>query len=69
MRDLARNLQSAPALIGKQERWSWENFEVSSANFRDKFTMDVADQRVGPNQVKDDVAEKCQKLFQDFLEE
>ena len=31
--------------------------------------MDVADQRVGPNQVKDDVAEKCQKLFQDFLEE
>ena len=31
--------------------------------------MDVADQRVGPNQVKDDVAEKSQKLFQDFLEE
>lgn len=31
--------------------------------------MDVADQRTGITQVKDDVAEKCQKLFQDFLEE
>ncbi|XP_033625243.1 zygotic DNA replication licensing factor mcm6-B-like [Asterias rubens] len=31
--------------------------------------MDVADQRTGVTQVKDAVAEKCQKLFQDFLEE
>ncbi|XP_022086933.1 zygotic DNA replication licensing factor mcm6-B-like [Acanthaster planci] len=31
--------------------------------------MDVADQRTGVAQVKDAVAEKCQKLFQDFLEE
>ncbi|XP_038044261.1 zygotic DNA replication licensing factor mcm6-B-like [Patiria miniata] len=31
--------------------------------------MDVADQRTGIAQVKDAVSEKCQKLFQDFLEE
>ncbi|XP_002733704.1 zygotic DNA replication licensing factor mcm6-B [Saccoglossus kowalevskii] len=31
--------------------------------------MDVADQRTGTTQVKDDLAERCQKLFQDFLEE
>ncbi|XP_071942360.1 zygotic DNA replication licensing factor mcm6-B-like [Antedon mediterranea] len=31
--------------------------------------MDVADQRTGSIKVKDDVGEKCQKLFQDFLEE
>ncbi|XP_071505801.1 zygotic DNA replication licensing factor mcm6-like [Diadema antillarum] len=31
--------------------------------------MDVADQRTGITQVKDDVAETCQKLFQNFLEE
>ncbi|CAH1772509.1 unnamed protein product [Owenia fusiformis] len=31
--------------------------------------MDVAQQAVGTNQVKDQVGERCQKLFQDFLEE
>ncbi|XP_070536303.1 zygotic DNA replication licensing factor mcm6-like [Ptychodera flava] len=31
--------------------------------------MDVADQRTGTTQVKDDLADRCQKLFQDFLEE
>ncbi|CAH1241886.1 MCM6 [Branchiostoma lanceolatum] len=31
--------------------------------------MDVADRAVGHNLVKDDVADRCQKLFQDFLEE
>ncbi|XP_046570289.1 LOW QUALITY PROTEIN: zygotic DNA replication licensing factor mcm6-like [Haliotis rubra] len=31
--------------------------------------MDVADQVVRTNQVKDQVGERCQKLFQDFLEE
>eukprot|EP00058_Branchiostoma_floridae_P017531 XP_002603019.1 hypothetical protein BRAFLDRAFT_123986 [Branchiostoma floridae] len=31
--------------------------------------MDVADRAVGHNVVKDDVADRCQKLFQDFLEE
>ncbi|KAL5009589.1 hypothetical protein ScPMuIL_011894 [Solemya velum] len=31
--------------------------------------MDVADQTVRTNQVKDQVGERCQKLFQDFLEE
>ncbi|XP_046331406.2 zygotic DNA replication licensing factor mcm6-like [Haliotis rufescens] len=31
--------------------------------------MDVADQAVRTNQVKDQVGERCQKLFQDFLEE
>ncbi|XP_077525081.1 minichromosome maintenance 6 [Amblyomma americanum] len=31
--------------------------------------MDVADLRTGPVQVKDDIGDRCQKLFQDFLEE
>ncbi|XP_064611933.1 zygotic DNA replication licensing factor mcm6-like [Liolophura sinensis] len=31
--------------------------------------MDVAEQTVRTNQVKDQVGERCQKLFQDFLEE
>lgn len=31
--------------------------------------MDVAEQNIGTNQVKDVVGERCQKLFQDFLEE
>ncbi|XP_033731881.1 zygotic DNA replication licensing factor mcm6-like isoform X2 [Pecten maximus] len=31
--------------------------------------MDVAEQAVRTNQVKDQVGERCQKLFQDFLEE
>ena len=33
------------------------------------FTMDVAEQAVKSNQVKDQVGERCLKLFQDFLEE
>ena len=38
--------------------------------FATKFeTMDVAEQVVGTNIVKDVVGERCQKLFQDFLEE
>ncbi len=32
-------------------------------------SMDVAQQAVGTNVVKDTVGERCQKLFQDFLEE
>lgn len=31
--------------------------------------MDVADAQVGGNRVRDDVGVRCQKLFQDFLEE
>lgn len=31
--------------------------------------MDVAEQAVKSNQVKDSVGERCLKLFQDFLEE
>ncbi|KAF0299152.1 Zygotic DNA replication licensing factor mcm6-A [Amphibalanus amphitrite] len=31
--------------------------------------MDVADNFVGQSQVKDEVGDRCQKLFQDFLEE
>ena len=31
--------------------------------------MDVAEQAIATNQVKDAVGERCQKLFQDFLEE
>ena len=31
--------------------------------------MDVADPIVGVQRVKDELAERCQKLFQDFLEE
>ncbi|XP_064462579.1 DNA replication licensing factor MCM6-like [Ornithodoros turicata] len=31
--------------------------------------MDVADLRTGPVLVKDDIGERCQKLFRDFLEE
>lgn len=31
--------------------------------------MDVADSRTGPKQLSDDVGDRCQKLFQDFLEE
>ena len=31
--------------------------------------MDVADATVGIPKVKDELAERCQKLFQDFLEE
>ena len=31
--------------------------------------MDVADNLVGQSQVKDEVGDRCQKLFQDFLEE
>ncbi|KAG0422863.1 hypothetical protein HPB47_001339 [Ixodes persulcatus] len=31
--------------------------------------MDVADLRTGPVHVKDDIGDRCQKLFQDFLEE
>jgi len=31
--------------------------------------MDVAEQAIRTNQVKDDVGERCQKLFQDFLDE
>merc|ERR1719210_272818 len=31
--------------------------------------MDAAEQSVGTNTVKDQVGERCQKLFQDFLEE
>ncbi|KAJ8307403.1 hypothetical protein KUTeg_015487 [Tegillarca granosa] len=31
--------------------------------------MDVAEQTIRTNQVKDQVGERCQKLFQDFLEE
>ncbi|KAE8744607.1 hypothetical protein FOCC_FOCC008736 [Frankliniella occidentalis] len=32
-------------------------------------TMDVADAQIGQNRVRDDVGVRCQKLFQDFLEE
>ncbi|CAG0905979.1 unnamed protein product, partial [Cyprideis torosa] len=31
--------------------------------------MDVADAQTGAQLVKDEVGERCQKLFQDFLEE
>ena len=31
--------------------------------------MDVADPTIGIPRVKDELAERCQKLFQDFLEE
>lgn len=31
--------------------------------------MDIADVNVGQLRVKDDVGVRCQKLFQDFLEE
>lgn len=31
--------------------------------------MDVADVNVGQLRVKDDIGVRCQKLFQDFLEE
>lgn len=31
--------------------------------------MDVADRTTGVAHVRDDLAEQCQKLFQDFLEE
>lgn len=31
--------------------------------------MDVADRAIGGARVKDELAERCQKLFQDFLEE
>ena len=31
--------------------------------------MDVGQQAVGTNIVKDAIGERCQKLFQDFLEE
>ena len=31
--------------------------------------MDVVQQSVGTNAVKDAISERCQKLFQDFLEE
>lgn len=31
--------------------------------------MDVADANIGQLRVKDDVGVRCQKLFQDFLEE
>lgn len=31
--------------------------------------MDVAEQTIVTKQVKDQVGERCQKLFQDFLEE
>ncbi|XP_023211187.1 DNA replication licensing factor Mcm6-like [Centruroides sculpturatus] len=31
--------------------------------------MDVADSRTGPKHLSDDVGDRCQKLFQDFLEE
>ena len=31
--------------------------------------MDIAEQTVGVNTIKDDVGERVQKLFQDFLEE
>lgn len=33
------------------------------------FDMDAAEQNTGTNQVQDVVGERCQKLFQDFLEE
>jgi DNA replication licensing factor MCM6 len=31
--------------------------------------MDVADAHIGRLQVKDEIGVRCQKLFQDFLEE
>lgn len=31
--------------------------------------MDVGDHRLTQNRVKDEVGDRCQKLFQDFLEE
>lgn len=31
--------------------------------------MDVADVQIGQLRVKDDIGVRCQKLFQDFLEE
>lgn len=31
--------------------------------------MDIAEAREGINKVKDEVGARCQKLFQDFLEE
>ena len=31
--------------------------------------MDIAEQTAGVNTIKDDVGERVQKLFQDFLEE
>ena len=31
--------------------------------------MDITEQALRANQVKDQVGERCQKLFQDFLDE
>lgn len=31
--------------------------------------MDVADPQIGQSRISDDVGVRCQKLFQDFLEE
>ena len=31
--------------------------------------MDVADRTVGVAKIRDELAERCQKLFRDFLEE
>jgi len=32
-------------------------------------TMDVAEAQIGQQRVRDEVGVRCQKLFQDFLEE
>ena len=41
--------------------------KFSAEGISDK--MDVADRTTGVAHVRDDLAERCQKLFQDFLEE
>jgi DNA replication licensing factor MCM6 len=34
-----------------------------------EITMDVAEAQIGQQRVRDEVGVRCQKLFQDFLEE
>ena len=44
--------------------FTWDNWSPRSSK-----KMDVADRTTGTSHVRDDLAERCQKLFQDFLEE
>ncbi|PFX32462.1 Zygotic DNA replication licensing factor mcm6-B [Stylophora pistillata] len=46
------------------------NNEATNSKHSEAFAaMDVADRTTGTAHVRDDLAERCQKLFQDFLEE
>lgn len=46
-----------------------EKFAGSKDEDTRQVNMDVADRSSGTVTVRDELAERCQKLFQDFLEE